>query len=173
MLHRSTCHSVLCPQTYHCQCTEGVWAPEEFSRAIFTPYAEAGCYGVAHWHRCCAGIPARGVAGCVTNGARDPLQSDSYPQSSAALHLNMRAHTHIDTHTHTHTLNRHSTMLCEQQKNHDVFDVIQGVKILVHVWGVFIWIRLCGWHNEKMTVENSAPSNACTAFFLWRLQAKA
>lgn len=35
----------------------------------------------------------RGVAECVTSGAIDPLQSDSYPQSSGALHL--IAHTHI------------------------------------------------------------------------------
>lgn len=35
----------------------------------------------------------RGVAECVTSGVIDPLQSDSYPQSSGALHLN--AHTHI------------------------------------------------------------------------------
>ena len=76
-------------------------AVEEFSQAIFAPHGEAGCYGVAHWHRCCAGISVRGVAGCVTSGAIDPLQSDSYPQSSAALHLSMRAHTHIHTHSHT------------------------------------------------------------------------
>lgn len=81
---------------------EGVSAVEEFGRAIFTLHGEAGCYGVAHWHSCCVGISVRGVAECVTSGAIDPLQSDSYPQSSAALHLN--AHTHIQ---------RHSTVLCE------------------------------------------------------------
>lgn len=26
VLHRSACHNVLYPQTYHCRCTEGVWA---------------------------------------------------------------------------------------------------------------------------------------------------
>lgn len=31
---------------------EGVSAVEEFSLAIFTLHGEAGCYGVAHWHRC-------------------------------------------------------------------------------------------------------------------------
>lgn len=88
--------------------TETSGAAEEFSVGVFTPCGEAGCYGVAHWHGCCAGISAWGVAGCVTSGAIDPLQSDSYPQSCAALHLSMQAHTHI------HTLYRHSTMLCEQ-----------------------------------------------------------
>lgn len=81
---------------------EGVSVAEEFSQAIFTPHGEARCYGVAHWHRCCAGIWVRGVVGCVTSGAIDPLQSDSYPQSSAALHLSVYAHTH----THTYTLSQ-------------------------------------------------------------------
>lgn len=76
---------------------EKVRAVKEFSEGIFTLHGEAGCYGVAHWHCCCAGISARGVAGCVTSAAIDPLQSDSYPQSSAALHLSMHAHTHIHT----------------------------------------------------------------------------
>lgn len=95
-------------QAHTVNVTEKPRAAAEFSVGVFTLCGEAGCYGVAHWHGCCAGISAWGVAGCVTSGAIDPLQSDSYPQSSAALHLSMQAHTHV------HTLYRHSTMLCEQ-----------------------------------------------------------
>lgn len=94
---------------------EEVTAVEEFGRAIFTLHGAAGCYGAAHWHSCCAGISVWGVAGCVMSGAIDLLQSDSYPQSSAALHLSMQAYTHIHAHTHTHTRDlRHSTILYEQ-----------------------------------------------------------
>lgn len=69
---------------------------EEMRRGIFTMRTEGGCYGVAHWLRCCAGILAQGVVGCMTSGAIDPLQSDSYPQSSAALHLSIQTRSHTD-----------------------------------------------------------------------------
>lgn len=64
---------------------------------IFTMHTEGGCYGAAHWLRCCAGILAEGVVGCMTSGAMDPLQSDSYPQSSAALHLSIQTRSHAHT----------------------------------------------------------------------------
>lgn len=67
---------------------------EEIRRGIFTMHTEGGCYGVARWLHCCAGILAEGVVWCMTSGAIDPLQSDSYPQSSAALHLSIQTHTH-------------------------------------------------------------------------------
>lgn len=84
---------------------ERISAVEEFSQAIFSLHGKGGCYGVAHGHRCCAGVSVH-AADCVTSGAVDPLQSESYPQSSAALHLS----------TYTHTA---SAMLCERERNCD------------------------------------------------------
>lgn len=134
---------------------EGVSAVEEFSQAIFTPHGETGCYGVAHWHRCCAGISVRGVAGCVTSGAIDPLQSDSYPQSSAALHLSMHAHTHI----HTHTLSTDIQLCCVSNRKMMIKECFQSViwcvsgKIVLHMWGVYLNMAAClhGRHLKLIT----------------------
>ena len=113
-------------------------AVKEFSRAIYTPNEEASCYGVAHWHCCYAGISVRGVAGCVTSGAIDPLQNDSFPQSSAALHMSIHAHPHV------HKLRDHQQCCMSKKKNDDgrVLRLWLDVVPREQYAGVFICIRL-------------------------------
>lgn len=83
---------------------------------------------------------SEGAAGCVTSAAAiDPLQSDSYPQSCAALHLGLRAHTRpparppacANSPTHTHTPATQRTLHCDS-----VFasQVENGIFPRSHIW---------------------------------------